>query len=192
MRNMKRLIWLTMAIGFAQAAAAQEENRGPYLGLSLGSFNYEQDNGALGIFVDDSTSAYRIIGGYRVSDHFAVEAGWGETGDLEDNTPFSNLTVDIQGEYEVLTVRALGIVPLGKRVSLYGGLGFYDAEFDATITVNNLLGPYVVEDRAEGATLVGGIEFNVERMHIRTEIEKFDSDEGSDAWDISIGVLFKF
>ena len=42
---MKRFIWLVMAIGLAHVAAAQEdandEDRGPYLGLSLGAFSYE-------------------------------------------------------------------------------------------------------------------------------------------------------
>jgi hypothetical protein len=198
---MKRLAFV-MAIGLAHVAPAQEnakeEDRGPYIGLSLGSFSYEKDDRPFGIHVDDTTSAYRIIGGYRFSDHFALEGSWGEAGGLEDSvtvpTSQGDLGIDLKGEYEVLTIRALGIMPLGEKLSLYGGIGYYDAELDATVTMHNLTdsGSYPVEDGADGATIVGGVEFKLKRMNIRAEIEKLDADENSDAWDFNVGMLFKF
>lgn len=199
---MKRLAFV-MAIGLAHVAAAQEdargENRGPYLGLSLGSFSYEKDDPPFGIHVDDTTSGYRIIGGYRFSDHFALEGNWGETGDLADSvtvpTSQGDSGIDLKGEYEVLTIRALGIIPLGEKLSLYGGIGYYDAELDATVTIHNLtggLGPYDVEDGAGGATIVGGVELKLKRMNIRAEMEKFNGNENSDAWAFNVGMLFKF
>ena len=197
---MKHLLWLGLAVALTHAATAQEEARapeepdqGPYLGVSLGAFNYEQDNGAFGILVDDTTPTFRIIGGYRLSDHFALEGSWGETSDIEDTTEFLNATVDISGKYEVLTIKALGILPLGDTVSLYGGLGYYEAELDldSSVTINNLVGTYDVEDRTDGAILVGGVELDLERVKIRAEIEKFD-DDAAEAWDASVGVVFRF
>ena len=195
---MKRLISLTLAVGFAHAAAAQEENRGnqqddrgPYLGFSVGSLNYEQDNPTFGIHIDDSAPAYRIIGGYRFTEHFALEGSWGETGELEERSSmFGNITLH-DGEYEVLTVRALGILPLGDKVSLYGGLGYFDAELDAKVTINDF-GPFDVEDGSDGPTVVVGAEFDLERFDIRTELERFEADSSSQTWEISVGVLFKF
>ena len=195
---MKRFILIVMAIGLAHVAAAQEdandEDRGPYLGLSLGAFSYEKDNRPFGIHVDDTTSAYRIIGGYRFNEHFALEGAWGETGDIEDTvtvgTSQGDLGIDVKGEYEVLTIRALGIMPLGEKVSLYGGLGYYNA----TVTTHILadVGSYDFEDRANGATVVGGVEFKLERMNIRAEIERSEVDGGTDTWDINVGMLFRF
>jgi hypothetical protein len=182
-----------MSLAFAQAAAAQDRDGG-YMGFSIGSFSYEEED--LGVMiVDDSASAYRIVGGYRFSDNFALEGGWGKTGDLETSFTefipgFGNLTFDMSGAYEVLTVRALGIVPF-ERVSLVGGLGYYDAQLDATVSVTGL-GTFDAEDSDNGATLVGGLEFNLERIDIRAELEWFDTDDGIEAWDISVGMLFHF
>ena len=202
---MKSLAFI-MAIGLAHVAAAQEdtkeEDRGPYIGLSLGSFSYEKDDPPFGIHVDDTTSAYRIIGGYRFSDHFALEVNWGETGDLEDSvtvtTSQGDSRIDLKGENEVLTIRALGILPLGEKLSLYGGIGYYDAELDATVTIHNLtgagsgLGSYDIEDGADGAMIVGGVELKLKRMTIRAEIEKFYGNKNSDVWDFNVGMLLKF
>ena len=41
------------------------------------------------------------------------------------------------------------------------------------------------------ATLIGGIELNLERVDVRTELEWFDVDDG-ESWDVSVGVLFSF
>lgn len=192
---MKYLVCLAMSLAFVQAAGAQERS-GAYMGFSIGSFTYEEQDDELGItVVDDSASAYRIMGGYRFNDNFAVEGGWGETGDLEESFSafvpgFGNLTLNMKGDYEVLTVRALGIVPFDK-VSLIGGVGYFDAELNATVSVTGL-GSGDAEASDDGATLVGGLEFNLQRVDIRTELEWFDTDDDIEAWDVSVGVLFRF
>lgn len=190
---MKYLICLGLSLALGQAAAAQDRS-GPYMGASVGSFSFEEDDEELGISLDDTTTAYRLMGGYRFSDNFAVEGGWGRTGDIEDSftesfPPFGNLTFDIGAEFEVLTVRALGFIPF-ERTSLLGGVGYYDANIEVTASVAGL-GSGSDETSDSGPTLVGGFEFNLERVDIRTELEWFDIDEG-DAWDVSVGVLFRF
>jgi OOP family OmpA-OmpF porin len=187
---MKRLIYLGMSLAFVHAAAAQEESSGAYMGFSVGSFNYEEDG-----LIDDSSTGYRIMGGYRFSENFAVEGGWGKTGDIQDSytesiPPFGDFTLDLTGEYEVMTVRALGIVPF-ENLSLIGGLGYYDADLDLTVGIAGL-GEESFSDSDDGATLVGGLEFNLDRIDIRTELEWFDVDDGAEAWDLSVGVLFNF
>jgi len=192
---MKHLIYLGMSLAFVHAAAAQEENRGAYMGFSVQSFNYEEEDEELGLAIDDSSTGYRLTGGYRFSDNFAVEGGWGKTGDIQDSytesiPPFGDFTLDITGEYEVLTVRALGIIPF-DRLSLLGGVGYYDADLDLTVGIAGF-GEASASDSDDGATLVGGLEFNLDRIDIRTELEWFDVDDGAEAWDLSVGVLFNF
>jgi OOP family OmpA-OmpF porin len=192
---MKYLICLGLSLGLANAAAAQDRS-GAYMGASVGSFSYEEEDEFIGTIIDDSATAYRIMGGYRLNDNFAVEGGWGETGDLEGGfteliPPFGTITLNIVGNYEILTVRALGFLPF-ERVSLLGGVGYYDADLDATVSVTGLVGPVDASGSDDGATLVGGIEFNLERVDIRAELEWFDVDSGSEAWDASVGVLFHF
>ena len=190
---MKYLICLGLSLGFVQAAAGQDRG-GPYMGVSVGSFSYEEDVDELDLGIDDSTNTYRLIGGYRFSENFALEGGWGRTGDIEESfsepfPPFGTVTFDVGAEFEVLTVRGLGFIPF-ESVSLLGGIGYYDADIEVTASVPGL-GSGSEETGENGATLVGGFEFNLERVDIRTELEWFDVDDG-EAWDLSIGVLFSF
>src|SRR5262245_32713641 len=157
---MQYLICFGLSLAFMQSAAAQDSREGAYMGFSLGSFSYEEEDPDLGVtIVDDSATAYRIFGGYRFNDNFAFEGGWGKTGDLQDGFSesipgFGNLTLNMTGDYEVLTVRALGFIPF-ENVSLLGGLGYYDADLNATINVSGL-GSFSAEGSDDGATLVGG------------------------------------
>jgi opacity protein-like surface antigen len=190
---MKYLICLGLSLAFVEAAAAQDRS-GPYMGVSVGSFSYEEDVDELGLGIDDSTNTYRLIGGYRFSESFALEGGWGRTGDIEESftedfPPFGPLTFDVGAEFEVLTVRGLGFIPF-ERVSLLGGIGYYDADIEVTAGVPGF-GSGSEEASEDGATLIGGLEFNLDRVDVRTELEWFDVDDG-EAWDLSVGVLFGF
>ena len=193
---MKYLICLGMSLALAQAASAQDRD-GAYMGFSAGSFSYEEEDDEFGTIIDDTTSAFRIVGGYRFNDNFAVEGGWGRTGDLEESfteflPPFGNVTLTLTGDYEVLTVRALGFLPF-EKVSLVGGGGYYDAEANVSASVVGLGTAVEVSDEGseDGLTLVGGLEFNLQRIDIRGELEWFDIDD-AEAWDVSIGVLYHF
>ena len=58
-----------MAIGLAQVAYAQEdakEDRDPYVGLSLGSFNYDRDFHPFQIHVDDTTTSLSHLRGLPI------------------------------------------------------------------------------------------------------------------------------
>jgi hypothetical protein len=190
---MKSLICLGLSLAVMQAAAAQDRS-GPYMGFSVGSFSYEEDVDELGLGIDDSTSTYRLIGGYRFSDNFALEGGWGRTGDIEESfsepfPPFGTLTFDVGAEFEVLTVRGLGFIPF-EKVSLLGGVGYYDADIEVTASVPGF-GSASEGVSEDGATLIGGVELSLERIDVRAELEWFDVDDG-EAWDLSVGVLFSF
>lgn len=190
---MKHLICLGLSLAFVQAANAQDRS-GPYMGVSVGSFSYEEDVDELGLGIDDSTNTYRLMGGYRFSESFALEGGWGRTGDIKESfsepfPPFGILTFDIGAEFEVLTVRGLGFIPF-ERVSLLGGIGYYDADIDVTVSVPGF-GSETEGTSEDGATLIGGLEFNLERVDIRAELEWFDVDD-AEASGINVGVLFHF
>lgn len=177
------------ALFASSAAVAQDASEGAYLGVSVGSFDYEETVEAFDVEFSDSTTAYRIFGGYRFNDNFALEAGWGATGDLEEAYSDGVDTAIIRGDYEVLTLRGLAIAPF-ESVSLYGGVGYYDATLDASATVVGI-GQMRFEGDDSGATLVGGLQFDFEKVSIRGEYEWFDTDSNVDAWDISIGLLVR-
>jgi hypothetical protein len=186
---MKYLICIGLSLALAQAAVAQER-RGGYVGVTLGTFSYEVEAEALDVVLDDSTTTFRFIGGYRVSDNLAIEGGWGKTGGLEESlTLFPSFGLNVGAEYELLTARALGIIPF-EKVSLLGGVGFYDANIDITASVPGL-GSGSEKTSDSGATLLAGFEFNLERVDVRMELEWFNVDDG-EARDFGVGVLFRF
>lgn len=193
---MKYLIYLGMSLAFVHGATAQDRD-GAYIGGSIGSFSYSEDDDELGDIIDDSASLYRIMGGYRFNDNFAIEGTWGKTGDVEESFTeviplFGTVTLNLSGDFEILTVRALGFIPF-EKVSLLGGVGYYDAEQNVTASVSVPGFSTTVSDSGseDGATLIGGLEFNLERVDIRGELEWFDVDE-AEAWDVTVGVIFHF
>jgi OOP family OmpA-OmpF porin len=157
------------------------------MGFSIGTFDYEENDAGLGLSFSDSTSAYRLFGGYQFNDNFAVEGGWAATGDIEDSI---GGLVSVSADYEILSVRALGIAPL-DRMSLFGGVGYYDADVSVTATVPGI-GQFEADGSDSGATLIGGIHFDLKRLGIRAEYEWFDSEDAVDVWDINVGLLFRF
>jgi hypothetical protein len=189
---MKYLICLGLSLAFVQAAAAQDRSGG-YMGFAIGSFSYAEDEDLL----DDSASSYRIMGGYRFSDNFAVEGGWEKTGDLEESfseniPPFGVITLDLGADFEILTVKALGFIPF-EKVSLLGGVGYFDADANISATATGFGGAGSASDEGseDGAMLVGGLEFNLEKVDIRAELNWYDVDD-ADASGINVGVLFHF
>ena len=74
-----------------------------YIGFALGAVDYEEADEDLGETLSDTSTAYRVLGGYRFSDNFAVEGGWVRTSDLEENIVetlplFGTLTLDVYAE----------------------------------------------------------------------------------------------
>jgi outer membrane protein with beta-barrel domain len=193
---MQHALALILCLGLAQTANAQGMSGG-YIGFALGVVDYEEADEDLGETLSDTSSAYRVLGGYRFSDNFAVEGGWSRTSNLEESIVesipfFGTLTLDVDAELEVLTVRALGFIPFSK-VSLFGGAGYYDAEANVSVSVagfGNAEGEGEASD--SGATLSGGIQFDLKRVSIRGEYEWFDTSDEIDASGVGIGVLFRF
>lgn len=177
-------------VSVSPATVAQDAfDEGAYVGVSVGSLDYEETVEIFDLEFSDSTTAYRIFGGYRFNENFALEAGWGATGDLQETYTDGFDTAVIRGDYEVLTIRALGVAPF-ENVSLYGGVGYYDATLNGSVSVIGV-GQMGFEGDDSGATLVGGLQFDFGKVSIRGEYEWFDTDSNVDAWDISIGLIFR-
>lgn len=89
-------------------------------------------------------------------------------------------------------MKALGFIPF-EKVSLLGGVGYFDAEANISASATGFGGAGQASDQAseDGAMLVGGLEFNLERVDIRAELEWFDVDD-AEASGINVGVLFHF
>ena len=190
---MKNVSVLVPLLAVAQTAHAQEG--GGYVGFSLGAFDYEEVDDDLGLTIADTTTTYRFIGGYRVSEKFAAEGGWAVTGDFKETATelvpgVGPATVDLKADFQILTLRALWLLPL-ERMSLIGGVGYYHATIDGSASLRGFGELVDLDDSGGGVTVVGGIQFDLERVSVRGEFEWLDADSDVEAWNVTVGVLFR-
>jgi opacity protein-like surface antigen len=194
---MRYIAGVLLFLGLGAAVEAQEI-RGPYAGLSVGSFTYRDNGENLGAPISDSTSAYRVLGGWQFNSVYAFEAGWGRSGKFKErfdgfDPSVGNVSLEISGEYEIATLRFLAMAPL-SNLNIFGGVGYYDAELDVSFRFQSPVEVQTVsgEDSDSGLTVLGGMQYEFRRFAVRGEYEWFDTDSGVDAYSLNLALIFRF
>lgn len=177
----------------AAAARADEPPVGFYAGLGAGSATLElEDADSTADFKADD-SAYKIILGYRFMKWLAVEGGYADYGQPQDDV----LGVRLRGDFKAFTTAAVGLVPLGN-FDLFGKLGF--GAWDGSLQAIDF-GGEVSEDNVD--PLIGaGVQYRAGRFAMRVEIEGLglgfddDNDDEADGDDwidfVSLGATWNF
>src|SRR5687768_17466389 len=84
------------------ASTAHAEDQGFYLGLSLGEatqeFSIDGDDIGEGTF-DGADTAVKLLAGYEFNQHFAVEAGYADTGTQRDDLNGLDVRLSAEGFY---------------------------------------------------------------------------------------------
>ena len=193
----KTALLLILGLGTEQAYA-QDDSYG-YLGAFAGSFDYEEDLSAIapGTSFSDSTTSVKVYGGYRFGQWFTVEGSYGVTDTLEESatlpSPFGPIPAQLGADFEFLTVSALGYIPFDK-LSLFGGIGYWDADITAEITANVPgFGQVSFEDTESdsGTMYSAGLQWEFDTLALRVQYDLFDIDD-ADASMIGIGVHWVF
>lgn len=194
---MKRTALAIPLLALASLAHAQETS-GPYLGVSLGTFDYEETDPALGLRISDTATSYQVFGGYRFTQHLMLEGSWGMTSDIGEtftgtDPVLGDVSAVVEGDYEALSVRVLGVLPL-RKLDLFAGLGYFDSELDASVHYEDDFGVIDVASTTsdDGATVLAGLQFDFERISLRGTYEWFDTKSNVDASDLSVSALFRF
>jgi hypothetical protein len=175
---------------FSTGAWAQTET-GPYVGFGLGQLDYEESD--FGLTFDDTALAYKVYGGYRFTETWAVEAYYGQTADLEWSDSGSIpgvIFARLSGDYETIEIRALAYFN-----AFVVGIGYWDADLKATLSGTlSFSGPfsYSASDSDSGASAILGGEWDIDQWSIRGEIEVFDTDSNVDAYTVGVGLHFRF
>lgn len=194
---MRRIAGLVLLLGLS-AGAQSQEIRGVYAGASLGLFSYNEDGDNLGAPVSDNTEAYRIFGGYQFNSVYAIEAGWGVSGEFGErfggfDAMGERISLSLAGEYEISTLRFIALAPF-SQLGMFGGVGYYDATLDASFRfqspAQDSMGSF--EDSDDGLTVVGGIIYEFDRIAVRGEYEWFDADNSVELQSLSVSALFRF
>jgi opacity protein-like surface antigen len=173
--------------GEERSEAAEPKNRGFYVGFSFG---YSDDQG-----LDDNGDTFKIFGGYRFNKFIALEGALVGLGDdLGSNNDLSK---------DGLSVQAVGIWPVAKRVELLGKAGFFTWEewqvnknqFDCSDFGTGFVCTQDQDKINDGTNGTYGLGLNYhisKRWSLRAEWERFlDVGEG-DVDMISLGSFYRF
>jgi opacity protein-like surface antigen len=193
-----RILAVFLAGLLLSSAAQAQLGSGPYIGIGYGVLEMEDDGSETGIGFSDTAASYRLFGGYHIHETLALEVGFGKSGDFhEELVAFApgvgTIELDLTAEYDVSTLRVLAVAPF-DGIDMFGGIGFFDADVRFTARFSSAFGVETqrIENSASGGTIVGGVQFHLDRFIIRGEYEWFDDDIGIGASALNIALILPF
>jgi len=195
----KKVLATALLAGFAALptlAMAQAKggnaDLGFYAGASVGQSKADCNTSGTGFSCDDKDTSYRVFGGYKFHPNIAVEGGYAPLGDVTAAGGGINLKL----ETNAWDLVGVGIWPLGNNFSIFGKLGFYNAELKLSGVAS---GKKTTTDLTYG---VGGqYDFN-RNLGLRLEWNRYSgvkapdvagtSSGDTDIDVVSVGALWRF
>lgn len=160
-----------LAMVAAPAALAQKGKTSPwYVGLHVGQSDIDE--------VNETDTAFRILGGYQFHPHIAAELAYTDFGSVDV------LGTSVKGN--AIELVAVGSWPLADRFSIYGKVGFSRGEFE---------GGGQKDDSVELTYGIGVRWDFMPNLGARIEWQQYPDVGGSDGSDVdvmSVGVVYKF
>jgi len=172
---------LTTVSGLATAA----NPTGFYAGAGIGQFNLKLDDlsdvdEAVDTISDSNDNAWKILAGYRLAPHFAVEAAYINLGKPGDSFSADGDSGNYKLEIEGFAPAVLGIIPIGP-IELFGKLGWYF--YDAKVNLAFDGGPDV-DGSSSDDDLMWGLGASIvvmEHLELRAEYEQFKINDAKDS-----------
>ncbi len=178
---MRRLI-IALLLSLPVPALAQG-----YAGIGLGQTTADFPDCDISPNCDDKDTGFKIFGGYRFNQNFALEGGYADFGKSTFSIPgFASGTA----EATTIFVQAVGMIPINPTVSLLGkaGLHLWDAKENGQI----LGTPFSVSDDGTDLAFGLGVQFNFSRQFaLRLEWENYDMDT-SDIQVLGVSAILHF
>ncbi len=191
---MKHLLLAMLALAVVPMADAQPDSA--YYGLSLGNFDFKEDNffGFPGAQIDDTASSYRLAVGYQFMEHLSVEGGYGKVGAIRDTAtvafiPPTSFDLAARYEFKMLTIRLLGVMPFDNGVSLLAGLGYHDMK--VSLDVSDGVDTVSFDENTNEPGYYLGAQYDWDRVAIRLSYEKLDFEGNTDVKETSIAFYYK-
>jgi hypothetical protein len=186
----------------ASATAAAQDVSGAYVGATVGNLTYtEKSDGLVATSdFDDSASAYRLYGGYRLGRRLALELGYAKSDGVSDTVDMDIggvVPVDITSEFSMTTARALLHFPVSAErlpfvsLSFFVGAGIYDTDVDSTGSVPGE-SSLAFSSTEDGSTALLGVQLDFPKVSLRGEYEWFDTESNVELWTAGIGMIFRF
>jgi hypothetical protein len=190
MKMSKAILAILGFVAVAAAAPVAAQDRGLYVGGSVGLAQYkdtcDQLSGAGATSCDNDDAAFRFFAGYSFNRYAALEAAYVNLGNTAAAVGGALFDADTHGA-DLVGVLS---VPVFDRVSLFAKLGIYRLR----TTVESAGGRG--GDTDSGFTYGLGLGYDLGRLGIRFEWQRYDNingiaaDETADVF--SVGALFRF
>jgi len=187
----KKALWTVVGLALLSLAVTPVFAGEFYVGGALGqaSTDVPEASGS-GVTVDDSATGYKVFGGYNVAKYFSVEGSYVDGASVNiDAAPYTS-SIETSG----FAFRAMGVLPLRERLSLFADLGMYMWNGDATISDGNS----TASGSEDGTDPVYGIGMGwqvIPKGNVRVEIERYEASVEGTSMDtdmISVGFAYKF
>ena len=191
---------------------AQDSTTGPYIGANIGGtrakFNNDSVNSALvgqhftlrSTSEDNSSTGFKLFGGYQLNRNFAVEGGYFDLGRFNyalSTTPVGTFSSDTR--VRGLNLDLVGMLPLSDQFSVFGRVGAAYAQSRANPTrTGALLLNNSSTSRKDTNVKVGlGLQYAItEALAVRAELERYrinDPIRNRGHIDMaSVGLVYKF
>lgn len=192
LRATKRQLSLLALAGFGalcSTATFAQDAPGWYVGGNVGGtrgdFKNDSINGALagqGFTVnsttrDNSSTGYKLFGGYQLTPNFALEGGYFDLGRFNygsSTTPAG--TFSGNNRVNGLNLDLVGTLPLSDRFSVLGRVGAAYAQNRTNFASTGFVPPYIVNSRRnETNPKIGlGLQYAIsDVLAVRAEIERY-------------------
>lgn len=194
-------------IAAMEMTSANAADSGWYVGLGAGQSSVDVDGGEIdGLLaadsitattsVDDTDTAWKIFGGYRMNANFGLEAAYMDYGTISADSTVTALSagvVNVDLDTTAWLLDAVGYLPLGNGFELFGKLGvaLWDIEgnFSGSGGESGFSGS-ADDDGSDFHFGVGAGYALTDNIGIRAEWERITGDADLDAWTISAQIGF--
>lgn len=171
------------------AASGHAAENGFYFGAARGEAETHHER--LGSLFDDQDSSFKVIGGWRPVDWFALEGSYFDLGDVtlqqtvQDLSPFR---LEQKG-YDAFAVLLVDIA----MFDLFAKAGVVWSRADST--TSTIAGPFSSVDQDTDFAWGAGAQFRVRKLTTRIEYERLEISNGNSFKPprvISIGLIWSF
>ncbi len=178
-----RTLVLTLLLGLG--CAPTHADGGFFLGSSIGSASLNDDFD--GLDIDDSSTSFRITGGWRFNDSFALEAGYHNFGDFEQTVSINGLESRAKLSADGFTLGVLGSFPIADKFEIFGRTGMFFWNGDAEINNVSQATPESINP-----FFGGGISYAInDKLLLSGDWTRYEL-EDTNSGVFSVGIQYRF
>jgi OOP family OmpA-OmpF porin len=200
MKPCKALLAGAAVTGCLAAGAAWSQDRGPYIGGSLGRSDMKDHCEGVAISCDKTDKAWKIFGGYQFNRNLAAELAYTDLGETKASGVQGGVAVNGNVSSKAWELSGIGFMPLMRELSLYAKLGIYHASTDSQASA--AVPGFATSGSQSGTNTDFAVGFGVQvsilrNLAARAEWQKYN-DVGSnntgktDVDVLSAGILYRF